>query len=201
MAHVEPLRRDTVPELKEIFDAYESTRGFVPNSVLTMARRPNVVRAFAALNQAVLYEGTVDPGLKMLVTLVASTAAGCRYCQAHMATRATFFDTSREKLDTVWQFEDSRHFSDAERAALRLARDASIVPNAVTAEHFEELRRHFDDDQIVELVAAVALFGYLNRWNDTMATQLEEFPMQVTTEHLAPLGWEAGKHAGADLAA
>lgn len=197
MAHVQPLRRDESPELEEIFAAYERTRGFIPNSVLTMARRPGIVRAFAALNQAVLYEGTVDEGLKMLVTLIASTAAGCRYCQAHMATRATFFDSSRDKVGAVWEFEESPLFDEAERAALRLARDASIVPNAVTEEHFEQLRRHFDDGQIVELVASIALFGYLNRWNDTMATQLEPFPLEVTTEHLAPLGWEAGKHAAA----
>jgi uncharacterized peroxidase-related enzyme len=200
MAYMEPLRREDVPDLEDVFAGYESTRGFIPNSVLTMARRPGVARAFAALNRAVLYEGTVDPGLKVLVTLIASTAAGCRYCQAHMATRATFFETASDKVDAVWQFEESPLFTDSERAALRLARDALVVPNAVTREHFDELRRHFDGSQTVELVASVALFGYLNRWNDKMATQLEELPLRVTAEHLGPLGWEAGKHAPATTA-
>ena len=48
----------------------------------TMARRPAIAAAFMELNRAVLYEGTVSEELKMLVSLIASQAAGCRYCQA-----------------------------------------------------------------------------------------------------------------------
>lgn len=195
MPHVEPLDRGQLPELEGLFALYEQTRGFVPNSLFTMARRPDILRAFGALNQAILYEGTAPADLKVLVTLVASQSAGCRYCQAHMATRATHFDVSAEKIAAVWDFEHSELFGDAERAALRLARDAAAVPNAVTAAHFDDLRAHFDDDQIVELVAAVALFGYLNRWNDTMATELEDLPLHVAREQLGAGGWEPGKHA------
>jgi uncharacterized peroxidase-related enzyme len=197
MPHVQPLSADDVPELKDLFDLYERTRGFVPNSLYTMARRPEILKAFGALNQAVLYEGTAPTDLKVLVTLVASTAAGCRYCQAHMATRAGFYDTQAEKIESVWDFETSPLFDEAERAALRLARDAATVPNAVTEAHFVDLREHFDDGQIVEIVASIALFGYLNRWNDTMATELEEFPFAKTSETLGGRGWEAGKHAPA----
>ena len=85
MAHIDPLPRGTVAEFKERFDHYEKTRGFVPNSIQTMARRPAIARAFMDLNKAVLYEGTVDEELKMLISLIASQASGCRYCQAHMA--------------------------------------------------------------------------------------------------------------------
>ena len=67
------------------FEHYEKTRGFVPNSILTMQRRPAIATAFMSLNQAILYEGTVSEELKMLISLIASQAAGCRYCQAHMA--------------------------------------------------------------------------------------------------------------------
>ena len=60
----------------------------------------------------------------------------------------------------------------------------------------DALRRHFDDGQIVEIVATIALFGYLNRWNDTMATDLEEHPANVARHAIAPMGWTAGKHEG-----
>ena len=76
MAHLEPLPREALPEFRTLFDQYEKTRGFVPNSILTMSRRPAIARAFMALNQAVLYEGTVPQELKMLVSLIASQAAG-----------------------------------------------------------------------------------------------------------------------------
>ena len=183
MAHVKPLPRDSVPEFKERFDHYASTRGFVPNSILTMSRRPAIAKAFMELNRAVLYEGTVAEELKMLVSLIASQASGCRYCQAHMANLSSIYKSSDDKIRAVWEFETSDLFSDAERAALR-----------VEAADFDELKKHFDDGQIVEIVASIALFGYLNRWNDTMATDLEELPTVVAERAIGAVGWEAGKH-------
>jgi uncharacterized peroxidase-related enzyme len=197
MAHVEPLSRDAVPQFRERFDHYERTRGFVPNSILTMARRPEIAAAFMALNKAVLYEGTVGEELKMLVSLVASQAAGCRYCQAHMANLSSIYRASDEKIAAVWQFEESPLFAPAERVALRFALRSARVPNEVDAADFSVLREHFDDGQIVEIVATVALFGYLNRWNDTMATDLEARPASVARRALAGTDWQAGKHSQA----
>ena len=194
MAHVDPLPRDSLPQFKERFDHYAATRGFVPNSILTMSRRPAIANAFMDLNRAVPYEGTVPTELKMLVSLIASQAAGCRYCQAHMANLASVYQSADEKIAAVWSFETSALFSPAERAALRLAVRASVVPNESSGADFRELRRYFDDDQVVEIVATIALFGYLNRWNDTMATDLEERPSRVAGRTLGGVGWDAGKH-------
>jgi uncharacterized peroxidase-related enzyme len=194
MPHLPPLSRDAVPEFKALFDHYENTRGFIPNSILTMSRRPGIAKAFMQLNQAVLYEGTVDEELKMLVSLIASQAAGCRYCQAHMANLSSIDQASGEKIGAVWEFESSNLFSEAEKAALRLAMKASIIPNQAEQEDFDELSEHFDEGQIVELVASVALFGYLNRWNDTMATELEEHPAKVARNTIGAGGWQPGKH-------
>lgn len=194
MAHVQPLSRDAVPEFRERFDHYANTRGFVPNSILTMSRRPAIARAFMDLNRAVLYEGTVPEELKMLVSLVASQAAGCRYCQAHMANLSSIYKASDAKIAAVWEYETSPLFSDAERAALTLAHKAALVPNEASEADFDALREHFDDGQIVEIVATIALFGYLNRWNDTMATDLEGLPRRVAERALGTAGWVPGKH-------
>jgi len=195
MAYVDPLPRDTHPEFKERFDHYAATRGFVPNSILTMQRRPAIAAAFMALNKTVLYEGTVPEELKMLVSLVASQATGCRYCQAHMANLSSIYKASDAKIRAVWEFETSDLFTPAERAALRLAYHAALVPNRASAEDFAELKKHFTDDEIVEIVATIALFGYLNRWNDTMATDLEERARAVAERAIGSVGWEPGKHA------
>lgn len=196
MAHVDPLPRDALPQFRERLEYYERTRGFVPNSILTMSRRPAIAAAFMALNQAVLYEGTVPEELKMLVSLIASQAAGCRYCQAHMANLSSIYRASDAKIAAVWEFERSPLFSAAERAALRLAFKAACVPNEAGEADFAALRAHFDDGQIVEIVATIALFGYLNRWNDTMATDLEGKPAGVAQRTLGAAGWQPGKHAG-----
>jgi uncharacterized peroxidase-related enzyme len=161
-----------------------------------MQRRPAIAQAFMDLNKAVLYEGTVPDELKMLVSLVTSQASGCRYCQAHMTNLASIYKASDEKIRAVWEFETSPLFSPAERAALRLGYHAALVPNEATAEDFDELKRHFDEGQIVEIVATIALFGYLNRWNDTMATTLEPRAVEVATRAIGGVGWAAGKHRG-----
>ena len=194
MAHLPPLPRDSVSEFKEHFDHYAATRGFVPNSILTMSRRPAIARAFMDLNKAVLYEGTVPEELKMLLSLIASQAAGCRYCQAHMANLSSIYKASDEKIAALWNFEESELFTPAERAAVRLALKAAKQPNEATQADFDALKEHFDDGQIVEIVASIALFGYLNRWNDTMATELEPLAVEVAERTIGPVGWEPGKH-------
>jgi uncharacterized peroxidase-related enzyme len=196
MARVSPLQRGQLPELEEAFAQIERRMGFVPNSMLTMARRPEIMRAFGALAQAAR-TGTVDPQLKEMVALVASTAAGCRYCQAHTASNTARAGGEAEKIAQVWSYKTSELFTDAERAALRLAHHAALVPNQATDADFAELRRHFDDGEVVEIVAMIALFGFLNRWNDTMATELEDHPLALASAALAGIGWEAGKHAPA----
>jgi len=194
MPHIDPLPWEANPQFRERFEHYQNTRGFVPNSILTMQRRPAIAQAFMDLNRAVLYEGTVAEELKMLVSLVTSQAGGCRYCQAHMSNLASIYRASDEKIRAVWEFETSPLFSPAERAALRLGYHAALVPNEATGDHFDELKKYFDAGQIVEIVATIALFGYLNRWNDTMATTLETRAVEVAQRAISAVGWQAGKH-------
>ncbi|MEP7300529.1 MAG: carboxymuconolactone decarboxylase family protein [Caldimonas sp.] len=194
MPHIAPLPWEANPQFRERFEHYQNTRGFVPNSILTMQRRPAIAQAFMDLNKAVLYEGTVSEDLKMLVSLVTSQASGCRYCQAHMTNLASIYKASDEKIRAVWEFETNLLFSPAERAALRLGYRAALVPNEATADDFDELKKYFDDGQIVEIVATIALFGYLNRWNDTMATTLEQRAVDVAERAIGSVGWQAGKH-------
>ncbi len=195
MSHVRPLSRGELEQVEPFFQMAEQMMGgFVPTSLFTMGHRPEILQAFMMLAGTINGPGTVDPGLKQLVAYVASNAAGCRYCQAHTSTHAAHAGIDPSKIEHAFEFESHPGFSDAERAALRLARDSALQPNLVEAGHFEALRRHFDEKQIVELVAVSALFGFLNRWNDTMATELEAVPRGFAEQHLAGSGWEVGKH-------
>lgn len=194
MAHVEPIRRQDLPDLEPWFVRFEAAMGTVPNSLYTLAHRPEIMQAFARLAGEISGRGVVDPGLKQLVAHVASVAAGCRYCQAHTASLAHNYGVDEAKVAAVWEFETDDRFTEAERAALRLARDGAQQPNAVTSRHFSELGPHFSQEQIVELVAVIALFGFLNRWNETMATHLEDEPMDFASRNLGAAGWEPGRH-------
>lgn len=194
MPHVEPLSREALAEFEPVFAMIEGVMGFVPNSLLTLGRSPEILRGFGALSGAVLGSSRIAPELRQLVAFVASTAAGCRYCQAHTSHGAERVGVSPDKLRAAFEFETSPLFNEAERVALQLARDASLLPNATTPAHFAALRRHFDDREIVDLVAIVSLFGWLNRWNDTMATELEAPAVEFGTRQLGKAGWTAGKH-------
>src|SRR5712691_8379066 len=110
---------------------------------------------------------------------MASRAAGCGYCMAHTAHTAERVGVPAAKEAALWEYETSPLFTAAERAALRVAQGAAQVPNAVSDEDFAELKRHYSDAQIVDIVAVIALFGFLNRYNDTMATELEASPIEA----------------------
>ena len=192
-----PLPPDHDPDLTEYFAKLEKRNGYLPNSQLTMQRRPKLLKAYAQLSAAVWDpEGSVDLGFRRLIGHVASRAAGCQYCMAHTAGHALHSESVDEaKLAAVWEYRTSPLFSAAERAALDVALAAGQVPNDVTDGMFAELRKHWNEGEIVEIVAVIALFGYLNRWNDTMATPLESDPVEVGEKHLAAMGWSVGKHA------
>lgn len=196
MARIEPLSRKDLAQFEDGFAIVEQAMGFVPNSMFTMARVPGLLEGFQALAFAVLGNPMIPGPLAQMVAQVASTAAGCRYCQAHTGHSAERLGVPPEKLADLWTFESSAHFDDAERAALRLALHAGSVPNESTDEDFAECRKYFNEAEIASIIGVISLFGYLNRWNDTMATDLEESPTTFGNTVLADAGWEIGKHGG-----
>jgi alkylhydroperoxidase family enzyme len=195
MAHMKPLPAETTPELKADFDIFDRILGFVPNSLLTMQRRPKMVKGFGELTKGVMDpDGAVDLGLMRLIAHFSSRAAGCQYCEAHSLVAAKIHDVPQEKLAAIWDYQTSDLYTEAERAALDFAMAAGSVPNAVDAELFARMRQHWSEEQIVQILGAVCLYGFLNRWNDSMATDLEEAPRDMGDKVLARGGWTGGKH-------
>jgi uncharacterized peroxidase-related enzyme len=195
MPLVEPLAADHDSEVAELARFFNETLGFPPNSVLTMQRRPAIAKAFIALNKAVMENaGRVTSEQKRLIGYIASLTAGCRYCQAHTARAAERYGGSDERVAEIWNYERSDRFTPAEKAAFAFAQAASSLPNAVDKATGAELRKHWSDDEIVEILGVIALFGYLNRWNDSMATSIEAGAVESGEKHLAERGWTPGKH-------
>jgi len=196
MARLEPLSLDQVEGLEEVELTYQRTLGFVPNGLRIMARRPEIVKGFIALRRAVLdpASGTVPAELKNLVAHVASRTHGCLYCQAHALQGAGRAGAEQARLEAVWEFADSDLFDEAEKTALDFSVKAASVPNGVSDEDMERMRKHWDEGQIVEILAAVSLYGFLNRFNDSLATPLEEGSAAFAEQTLGEQGWTRGKH-------
>ena len=195
MAHLQPLPPETSPELKDDFAIFERILGFIPNSLLTMQRMPAMVRGFGELTRAVMDpDGAVDLGFMRLIAHFASRAAGCQYCEAHSLVAAKIHGISQDKLDAIWEYRESPLYTEAERVALDFALAAGAVPNAVDEVLMTRMKAHWNEEQIVQILGAVCLYGFLNRWNDSMATDLEDSPRQMGERVLAQGGWTGGKH-------
>ncbi|MDP3886632.1 carboxymuconolactone decarboxylase family protein [Hydrogenophaga sp.] len=195
MPRLAPLPPETTPELQPHFHFFLGTLGFTPNSVLTMQRRPKLAQALAVMNAAVMDpEGDVDLGFRRLIGHVVSQVSGCRYCQAHTLLGAKNFGVSEAKLADIWAYASSPHYTEKERLALDFALAAAAQPNAVSDAQFTELQRYWNEGEIVEMLGVIAMFAFLNRWNDTMATPLEAVPQQVAEQALGSQGWTPGKH-------
>ena len=195
MPLVSPLSAEHDLETKELAEFFNETLGFCPNSVLTMQRRPAISKAFINLNKAVMAnEGRVTSALKRLIAWVSSNATGCRYCQAHAIRAAERYGAEQAQLDNVWEYKTHPAFSAAERAALDFSLASSMVPNAVDANIKKALYAHWNEGEIVEMLGVISLFGYLNRWNDSMGTILEEDAIESGNQYLGKHGFEVGKH-------
>lgn len=197
MALVTPLSAEHDLETKELAEFFNETLGFCPNSVLTMQRRPAISKAFINLNKAVMAnEGRVTSALKRMIAWVSSNSTGCRYCQAHAIRAAERYGAEQEQLDNIWEYRTHPAFNEAERAALDFSLAASLVPNGVDAAIKKRLYEHWDEGEIVEMLGVISLFGYLNRWNDSMGTDIEEGAVESGNKYLGKHGYEVGKHDG-----
>ncbi|HPF27609.1 MAG TPA: carboxymuconolactone decarboxylase family protein [Steroidobacteraceae bacterium] len=196
MPRLEPATLDSLPEdLVAVVKDAEAYMGFIANDALAMAHKPEYLRVAGPFMRAIYGEGDVSFELKRLLGMMSSWAAGCQYCVAHTAHGAAKLGTAEAKIAALPSFETSPLFDAAERAALRVARGAGQTPNGVTDAEFAALKEHYSVPQVVEIVAVIALFGFLNRWNATLATELEASPLQFAQRTLAGTGWQAGVHA------
>lgn len=192
---VDPLDRKANKEANEMAEFYEETLGFTPNSLFTMMHRPRIAKAFLEMNQAVMEnKGRVTSSFKRLLAYISSMTTGCRYCEAHTIRAAERYGSEEDKIMNIWEYKTYPAFTDAERAAFDLAVAASTVPNQVNDEISERMRQYWDEGDIVEIMGVIALFGYLNRWNDSMGTQLEAPAVDSGRKYLSKKGWEHTKH-------
>ena len=175
MPHIAPVDLAASDDAKAEIEWLASATGFVANSMLTLSHRPEIAKAVLGLIRAVVRSpGTVDPPLRWMVAHVTSLANGCQYCSAHTFKNGGDNGVPDEKLEALWEFETNPVFSDAERAALRVAMTGGQCPSYATPEDMAELRRHFTEEQVVEIGAVIALFGFNNRWNALMETDIED---------------------------
>ena len=195
MPLVTPLSATYDLETKVLAEFFNETLGFCPNSVLTMQHRPAISKAFINLNKAVMTnQGRVSSALKRMIAWVSSNSTGCRYCQANAIRAAERYGAEQDQLDNIWEYKTHTAFSEAERVALDFSLAASQIPNTVDDTLKQRLHSYYNEGEIVEILGVISLFGYLNRWNDSMGTSIENGAVQSGELYLVKHGWTKGKH-------
>jgi uncharacterized peroxidase-related enzyme len=182
-------KRESYKDFENLFQGVESFMGYLPNAHLAMAERPELLIAFSGLASAVFQAEGIDIQTKQLIALASSLSSGCKYCQAHTSHGAERAGMKEEKIADILNYSESKNYTDKEKALLDLAFAAGITPNKSTQSHFDNLKKYFSKKEIIDIVSVIALFGFLNRWNDTMGTVLEEVPESFVENKLRPLGW------------
>ena len=189
---VHPLKSDD-KELNKLIDFYNETLGFCPNSIKTMFMRPPIAYAFINLNKAVMEnKGNVTSKIKRLIGYLTSTVTGCNYCRAHTISAAERYGSNSDQLNEIWDFRKSKRFNEKEKAAFEFAIAASSIPNKVDEQISSELKKYWDDGEIVEILGVISLFGFLNRWNDSMGTPIEDGALESGKAYIKD--WHPDKH-------
>lgn len=195
MTRIKPLTMDELPEeTQAALNFSKNLMGYVPNSVMTMAHWPELLGAFRGLVATIYGDSNIENGLKRLIGAVVSAAAGCQYCKAHTTLGARDLGVDEAKIKAVWEYQTSDLFTDRERAALDLAFAAGQVPNAATDAHFAALDPYYDEREKTEIMAVISMFGFLNRWNDSLATELEDKPFESANSLYSSDQWQPGQH-------
>ena len=155
-------------EMAALYDKIFALRGNVPNMFRVMAHRPEIFTTMQAHFAAVLTTGTLSPRLKELIIVRTSQVNVTPYCLASHTILAKNLGWSDDQLAHLAEWPAREDFTPAEKAALRLAETVTRDANTVSDEQFAELRGFYSEGEIVELLCAIGLFNYFNRFNNAL---------------------------------
>ncbi|MFL7960746.1 carboxymuconolactone decarboxylase family protein [Pseudomonas kielensis] len=187
-----PLERKDLPEFENAFQGMIDSIGYVPNSFFTMGRAPLLLKAVDAMSDAAWYPTTVEEPVRRLVTFAFSQFSQSHYSAAHCACGAPELGLPLEKILAIHAYETSPLYDERERALLRLCRHAARIPGEVTDQDVNDLKRFFDEEQVIFITTLICYMAFLNKWNEIIGTRLEDIPHEWAKANLQPVGWKPG---------
>lgn len=149
--------------------------GKVLEPARVMAHQPKVLRTYLDLERSAQKWNRVDPDVKHLGVMAAAATVGCPWCMDFSYWASAQRGLSLEKARQVPQWREARCFSPAERAVLEFAESMTATPSDVPPDVMARLREHFDDPQVVELAATIALENFRSRMNRGLGVQAQGF--------------------------
>ncbi len=158
------------PDVEATFELARNHFGHVPNLVRVLASNPTMCASVTAFFAQALRDGRVDWAFKELVILKTLRAIKAYYSYGAHERLAIDLGNSAERVgdlaNSLWR--TSPHYTDAERAVFALVEQIGIDANAVGDDVWDELKRHWDAGQLIELNALITTFVMIGRTGDAL---------------------------------
>ncbi len=165
MAIISSLEKNQASEkVKEIYEGFEDQGKKVPEWVKVMAHRPEILKEFFELFNAVMNNGKVNDRLKWRIAYTVSETLKCKFCVDVTLKMLKKMGASDEEIEDVKKIEE---FSEKEKETLELVKEVTLKAHVCTPELFKKMKENFSESEIVEIISIVGLFNYINRFNNT----------------------------------
>ena len=171
--YIEPITNEEASEAtQQIFQDFIDRKGGVPSWAGVMARRPEILKNFIQLFTTIMGPGLVEQDNKWKCANAVSHLNKCQYCIGVVEGMLGKLGVSPENIKDVTTDEKANLKPD-EKIAVRYAE--AVTKNAVDVplEISEELKKYYNEAQIVELTSVIGLFNYINRFNDALGVRPE----------------------------
>jgi uncharacterized peroxidase-related enzyme len=168
-AAISPISKaSAAPEIHPILDKLTEVFGSVPAFFGTMARVPEAFANFLPFYTAVMDHGTVERKYKELAYLKTSLINGCEYCHRAHVVSGKKSSVTEDQIKSLAFYYRSSVFDAQEKAVILYAERVTRGASAMRPPALDELKKYFNDDQIVELTLATCLANFTNRFNDAL---------------------------------
>ena len=174
MARVKDVEIDKVPEdVRPIYKRFAEDYGPFLNQVKVFAHRPSAVKHLMGLLLDLAEDAVLPKRYLEIALVVVSKLNECTYCVAHHAPRLIDQGLNAETISSILD-PDCPGLDEVDRLVRDYAIQVTEKPQKIRDEIFDSLRKHFSEEQIVELTMRTALCGFFNRFNDALRIDIED---------------------------
>jgi AhpD family alkylhydroperoxidase len=161
-------RSQVPPEIQAIYDALEKDRGVVPYMHQTIANVPQLLLGLVGFLKPLLADGACPAWYKELVATRVAVLRGCDYCTSSHTAMAKLRGATQEQVDGVWD-PPRGPYTEAEKVGFELADRVHELEHGLPDEFYARLKRHYDDQQIIELVLTASAFEFTTRMVEALS--------------------------------
>ena len=160
-----PDINDLPDDLKQIITEVQEKAGFIPNVFVTLAHRPDELRAFWAYHEALMRKQSgLSKAEREMIVVSTSAANNCLYCVVAHGAILRIYEKSTQISEQIATNFRKADITDRQKAMLVFAEKVALQSDQIADKDFETLHAHgFSDEDIWDIGAITALFALSNR--------------------------------------